>query len=1366
MKTNKKLIISLGLFVFILSIILKIGIIVKADSDNTSTIVSNAQAPNITYISQVQNKGWLTNVSNGETSGTTGEALRLEGIKISLGTLPKGLSGNISYSANVQGSGWQKEVSDGALAGTTGKGLRLEGIRIRLVGEISKLYSVYYRTHVQGKGWTNYVKDNEISGAVGESLRVEAIQIKLCQKVTDQNVSTTQLTNEIDQSLTPTQRWINSISDEIGKQDWHILGGNQSVNDGLTLISTKELENNYFVTSKIQFSTNNKDVNLNNVIYNKAGQPQAVQVISGTIEKKQSKVLLNITDKTTGKEQQIDLTSGHSSAVSALPISFIALEGVVETGALSAAMAAAAPGILIIGGATVLIGGGYWLYNQAQTNQSYTSAVASRKEEAFEKMKLDFSSLEEALENKDSSRSSYYQERISTFQKIYQTSEITVPNISKINVSIPTITINIPKIDLTNIKENMNRLNDSMSRFSKTMAEYRSTMDELTNPKSKFNQDMAAMNKSLKQWVEEMKKLPIDSAKPTYTEAVYDTKTKTLHLVGSMPTASKIEIYMDWKKTHSFPTQANGKFDIKVPVSSKIVAVDAVQNSTKDTNYNSLNSIVGPYGLPNFTIENNGDILLNEFAEKLFKNPKRMQKASAKPLLNKVNYDIQTNILTISGHMPTSSRINLYSESEKIFSGNTKSNGDFDIHLAIKAGSYIKIDAIQDSTALIKYASYYCSTFLGWEESTFYLAGLNISKDGVLSSFDDIFKSVKNSGIKTYVKNPEQPKFSNVSYDSKLKELHLVGKSFTKSTLKFYEDVTTLGTTTHKLINTITTTDSGNFDAKIHIENEMLKVTTTPISTASTYYEERDINNLSDFLSFKITAGRIIVDEKTKQYVPSSIAGERLTLPPTISNVSFDKTKHIFSIKGKMSGSSTINAYSVPKSLSGTYPDSSKITCVETNSDGTFSFTFPINSQYISINPTQHSTQSDIYIPNLFSSLEFEINSDGELLATQGTNFYLKNTLPTIPLQQVTKPPHFSSITYNKELNLVSIAGNLDSKGILDIYLNKVKVKSTITNEKGEFNLELPVSVNIGEVANLSIGGTRLAQAHTTYTSSLSSLDQPMFTIDSSKGLQICGESTPLVDIKKLITPIPRIEPFSVGDGIIIEGTTVPYSEILIKNKGIEYKGQADDKGIFKIPLKEVTKEDAFEILVTAPNNGSISYSQSESIKVGPTPVYSEEEMGIKAEGTFSDSTKVESGHLTDDSVDQLSRLAEISGKTTVVTLGSFVPLKVGSDKAQSYDQTAFRAGNTFFSMGSKGWDAIVKKLNEAGIVEPDEVSDEMWRINQRFLDNQIRQGKSFEFTTDPKTLDERSFGKMEYDYLKEMKYNLDNTNGKWVMEK
>ncbi|WP_270244799.1 hypothetical protein [Lactococcus lactis] len=1361
MKTNKKLIISLGLFVFILSIILKIGIIVKADSDNTSTIVSNAQAPNITYISQVQNKGWLTNVSNGETSGTTGEALRLEGIKISLGTLPKGLSGNISYSANVQGSGWQKEVSDGALAGTTGKGLRLEGIRIRLVGEISKLYCVYYRTHVQGKGWTNYVKDNEISGAVGESLRVEAIQIKLCQKVTDQNVSTTQLTNEIDQSLTPTQRWINSISDEIEKQDWHILGGNQSVNDGLTLISTKELENNYFVTSKIQFSTNNKDVNLNNVIYNKAGQPQAVQVISGTIEKKQSKVLLNITDKTTGKEQQIDLTSGHSSAVSALPISFIALEGVVETGALSAAMAAAAPGVLIIGGATVLIGGGYWLYNQAQTNQSYTSAVASRKEEVFGKMKLDFSSLEEALENKDSSKSSYYQERISTFQKIYQTSEFKAPNISKINVNIPNIPINIPKIDLTNIRENMNRLNDSMSRFSKTMAEYRSTMDELTNPKSKFNQDMAAMNNSLKQWLDDMKKMPIDSANPTFTEATYDKKTKILHLVGSMPTASKIEIYMDWKKTHSFPTQTNGKFDIKVPVSSKIVAVDAIQNPTKDKNYRTLSPIVGPTGLPYFKIEENGDILLDEHAGKLFNDPKRVIKASAKPLLNKVNYDIKTNILTISGHMPTSSRINLYSESEKIFSEKTKSNGDFDIHLAIKAGSYIDIDAIQDSTPHIKYASYHCSTYLGWEESTSYLARLNISKDGVLSSLYDIFKSVKNSGIKTYVKSFEQPKFSNVSYDNKLKELHLVGKNFTKSTLKFYE-----GTIPHKLINTITTTDSGNFDAKIHIENGTLEVTATPISTASTYYEERNIDNLSDVLSFKITAGRITVDESTKQYVPSSISVEHYTDAPTISNISYDKTKHTFSINGKMSGSSTINAYSVPTTFVRPYPESSKIASVETKADGTFSLAFPINSQYISINPTQHSTQSDIYIPSAFSSLEFEINSDGELLATQATNFYLKNKLPTIPYQQVTKPPHFSSITYNKELNLVNIAGNLDSKGTLDIYLNKVKIKSIATNETGEFNFELPVSINAGEVANLSIGGTRLAQAHTTYTSSLSSLDQPMFTIDSSKGLQICGESTPLVDIKKLITPIPRIEPFSVGDGIIIEGTTVPYSEILIKNKGIEYKGQADDKGIFKIPLKEVTKEDAFEILVTAPNNGSISYSQSESIKVGPTPVYSEEEMGIKAEGTFSDSTKVESGHLTDDSVDQLSRLAEISGKTTVVTLGSFVPLKVGSDKAQSYDQMAFRAGNTFFSMGSKGWNAIVKKLNEAGIVKQVDVDNEMWRINQRFLDNQIRQGKSFEFTTNPESLKPGSFGEKEYNYLKEMKYKMDNSNGKWIMKK
>ena len=86
--------------------------------------------------------------------------------------------------------------------------------------------------------------------------------------------------------------------------------------------------------------------------------------------------------------------------------------------------------------------------------------------------------------------------------------------------------------------------------------------------------------------------------------------------------------------------------------------------------------------------------------------------------------------------------------------------------------------------------------------------------------------------------------------------------------------------------------------------------------------------------------------------------------------------------------------------------------------------------------------------------------------------------------------------------------------------------------------------------------------------------------------------------------------------------------------------------------------------------------------------------------------------------------------------------------------------------MGSKGWDAIVKKLNEAGIVKQVDVENEMWRINQRFLDNQIRQGKSFEFTKDPESLPKRSFGEREYNYLKEMKYNLDNSNGKWVMKK
>lgn len=158
------------------------------DSVSGSSKESDAEQerPCVTYDAHVQNVGWQASPSNpggwhsdGETAGTTGKALRMEGIRIKLDS---SLSGSITYQAHVQNVGWQAWVSDGALAGTTGKSLRLEALRIALQGDVASRYSVYYRAHVQNYGWLGWTHDGASVGSAGLGLRLEALEIKLIEK--------------------------------------------------------------------------------------------------------------------------------------------------------------------------------------------------------------------------------------------------------------------------------------------------------------------------------------------------------------------------------------------------------------------------------------------------------------------------------------------------------------------------------------------------------------------------------------------------------------------------------------------------------------------------------------------------------------------------------------------------------------------------------------------------------------------------------------------------------------------------------------------------------------------------------------------------------------------------------------------------------------------------------------------------------------------------------------------------------------------------------------------------------------------------------------------------------------------------------
>ena len=155
---------------------------VKASAKKQSVTTQGGTAPKatISYRTHVQKVGWQGWRTNGSMAGTSGKALRLEGLQVKL----SGLSGHVQYKVHVQNIGWQDVRADGTVAGTSGKALRLEALRIALTGEASKWYDIEYRTHVQKVGWQGWVKNGAMSGTSGRSLRLEGLEVRLVPKKT------------------------------------------------------------------------------------------------------------------------------------------------------------------------------------------------------------------------------------------------------------------------------------------------------------------------------------------------------------------------------------------------------------------------------------------------------------------------------------------------------------------------------------------------------------------------------------------------------------------------------------------------------------------------------------------------------------------------------------------------------------------------------------------------------------------------------------------------------------------------------------------------------------------------------------------------------------------------------------------------------------------------------------------------------------------------------------------------------------------------------------------------------------------------------------------------------------------------------
>lgn len=138
------------------------------------------------YRVHAQDYGWLDWAKNGESAGTEGYSKRLEGIQIVLVKKGENAPGStsrpfickmIKYQTHVQNIGWQGEKADGETSGTTGQSLRLEAIKIQLSSSIDG--GIVYKTHVQDYGWQNFVANGQASGTSGQAKRLEAIQMQL-----------------------------------------------------------------------------------------------------------------------------------------------------------------------------------------------------------------------------------------------------------------------------------------------------------------------------------------------------------------------------------------------------------------------------------------------------------------------------------------------------------------------------------------------------------------------------------------------------------------------------------------------------------------------------------------------------------------------------------------------------------------------------------------------------------------------------------------------------------------------------------------------------------------------------------------------------------------------------------------------------------------------------------------------------------------------------------------------------------------------------------------------------------------------------------------------------------------------------------
>lgn len=132
----------------------------------------------IVYAGHVADIGWQRAVVDGQVAGTTGQARRLEALRL----WGDPATGGIVARGHVQDIGWQPWVTSGGVLGTTDRRLPLEAVEFKLTGLLAERYDIRYRAHVATIGWQPHRTNGATAGTVGAALPIEAVEIELVPK--------------------------------------------------------------------------------------------------------------------------------------------------------------------------------------------------------------------------------------------------------------------------------------------------------------------------------------------------------------------------------------------------------------------------------------------------------------------------------------------------------------------------------------------------------------------------------------------------------------------------------------------------------------------------------------------------------------------------------------------------------------------------------------------------------------------------------------------------------------------------------------------------------------------------------------------------------------------------------------------------------------------------------------------------------------------------------------------------------------------------------------------------------------------------------------------------------------------------------